>query len=347
KKLKNTLADLSEKLKKEKAGVQQLKDELSKLEKTEAEAKYLQSELTKKEEEEKILSEQIVDLKKKLYDSGYQDENLKSVEEKVDELNKIKGELAVLKEELKQKTTLEERQKKLSGELSQIAGQKDSKTKLLSQLKYDEGELNQLRAGKEDLTKKRYSLANEGDKKQFRVSEIKTKEDECRKKLDEYEKLKGDKDRQEKRINLLTQAREIFHTDKGIQKYLRDRYIAQLNSLLTYYYKRLNENPIYSEIAFDKNYEIQIKTTHGLMSIDQLSGGEKIQLAIALRIALTDMLSHTRILILDEPFGSLDRNHREILGETLSKIASSGQLIVVTHIHVDSLQLERIELGGY
>jgi exonuclease SbcC len=347
KKLNIALTDIQEKLKKQKDSYRHIKEELSKLEKLDAESKYLKSELEKKEEEEKKLSETLVDLKKKLYEIGYQDEELKFVEQCVDEFNKITGELEMLKEELKQKTPLEEKLKKLASELIQISSQRDLKNTALSQLKYDDVELNSLRVRKEELTQKRYSLSSEGDKKQFRVNEINSKTEEFAKKLDEYHRLKSGKEGQEKKINLIIQAREIFHTDKGIQKYLRDRYITQLNSLLTYYYKRLNENPIYTEIVFDKNYEIQVKTIHGVMSIDQLSGGEKIQLAIALRIALTDMLSHTRILILDEPFGSLDRNHREILGETLNKIASTGQLIVVTHIHVDSLQLERMELGGY
>lgn len=347
KKLGDEVAVITEKLTKELNDNKQLKEKLSKLEKIEAEEKYIKAELEKKSEEEKVLSEAIMQLKKKLYEAGYQDESLIFVGEKVDEYNKTRGELELLREELKQKEELGEKQKKLTETLSRTTLHRNEKDKMLGQFRYSEDDLERLRQDKEELTKKKYAIENEANKKQFRINEIKTRENEVRKELEEYEKLKSTKESQETEIKLLTQAREIFHTDKGIQKYLRDRYINQLNNLLTYYFKRINENPRYNEIVFDKSYEIQIKTTEGLMTMEQLSGGEKIQLAITLRIALTEMLSHTRLLILDEPFGSLDRNHREILGETLSKIASNGQLIVVTHIHVDSLQLERIELEGY
>ena len=336
-------ADLGKALEEKK----QLKEKLSRLEKTEAEAKYIESELQKKIDEEKMLSEAVVHLKEQLYASGYRDEDAGSIDQKVAEFNKISGELERLGGELKQKEELEEKGKKLSDALVRIVSQKVDKNGLLGQITFREEDLSRLRQEKEDFTQKRYSTENDVNKKQFRLTEIKTKQEEFNSKQEECEKLIKQKESQEQEIRLLTQAREVFHTDKGIQKYLRDRYISQLNNLLTYYFKRLNENSKYTEIAFDKDYEIRIKTTEGSMAIEQLSGGEKIQLAIALRIALTDILSHTRLLILDEPFGILDRNHREILGEALSKMAANGQLIVVTHVHVDSLQLDSIGLEGY
>jgi DNA repair exonuclease SbcCD ATPase subunit len=66
-----------------------------------------------------------------------------------------------------------------------------------------------------------------------------------------------------------------------------------------------------------------------------------------MRMALLELLSPVRLMILDEPFGSLDKEHREALGEALNKIGGEGQLIIVTHIPVDSLQLPQLELGGY
>jgi len=64
-------------------------------------------------------------------------------------------------------------------------------------------------------------------------------------------------------------------------------------------------------------------------------------------MALLELLSPMRLLMLDEPFGSLDKDHREALGESLNRIAGEGQLLIVTHIPVDSLQLPGLDLGGY
>jgi len=346
-KLRENLSQLQEKLARQAEEQKNARENLLRLEKTEAEWTYIKTELGKKAGESDAIKREIEELKKKLAEAGCRDEPPESVEQKVDEYNRIKGELERLKHEIKQKGELEEKQRKLSEKAADVSLRREEKNKRLSLLEYDDEGLRRLRERKDSLTERRHGMEKEADRKRFRISEINSKAEESKKKLGEYEKLKSEREARDKEMRLLSQAREVFHTDKGIQKYLRDRYINQLNNLLTYYFKRINENPRYREIVFDKNYEIQVKTSEGDMTVDQLSGGEKIQLAITLRIALTEILSHTRLLILDEPFGSLDKNHREILGETLTKIASNGQLILVTHVHVDSLQLERVELDGY
>ena len=95
-------------------------------------------------------------------------------------------------------------------------------------------------------------------------------------------------------------------------------------------------------------YDLVLRTNDGTLELGQISGGERVQLALALRIALIELISPAPLLIIDEPFGSLDQDHRELLGESLNKIGSLGQLITVTHIPVQSLQLEkRLDLGGY
>jgi DNA repair exonuclease SbcCD ATPase subunit len=118
--------------------------------------------------------------------------------------------------------------------------------------------------------------------------------------------------------------------------------------MLTLHFKAFNQNSKYVDVSFDRDYNLLIRTTNGDLNISQLSGGELAQLALSLRVALIDMMSPIRLLILDEPFGSLDEGHREILGDSLNKIASQGQLILVTHVHVESLQLcTKLDLGGY
>jgi len=143
-------------------------------------------------------------------------------------------------------------------------------------------------------------------------------------------------------------AREVFHRDRGLVRYLRESFIRELNAMLTRHFKQFNQNPRYVDVSFDRDYGIVFRTTTGDLKVSQVSGGETAQLALALRIALIDLMSPIPLLILDEPFGSLDEAHRELLGESLSKIAEQGQLILVTHVHVDSLQLQnRLDLGGY
>jgi DNA repair exonuclease SbcCD ATPase subunit len=164
-----------------------------------------------------------------------------------------------------------------------------------------------------------------------RLNELKDKEKEIQKKL-----------------NLQKSAREFFHRDKGLAKYLRETSLVLLNRHMIRYFSQFNQNPKYLSVTFNKDYEPTVKTVDGDMNAMQLSGGEIGQLALALRLALIDLLSPTRLMILDEPFGSLDTSHRELLADTLNKVSRQGQLIIVTHIPVDNLQLEnKLDLGGY
>jgi exonuclease SbcC len=181
----------------------------------------------------------------------------------------------------------------------------------------------------------------------FMLKEIDAKTAENERKTAEYLEVKSRLEGAEKKLRLLKRAREVFHTDKGLPKYLRDKYVGQMGALLSRYFRQFNQNPAYKEVTFDRDYSIQVKSTNGVLSLTQLSGGERVQLAVALRIALIELLSPTRTLILDEPFGSLDRDHREILGETLNRMSGSWQLVVVTHVQVESINLPKLELSGY
>ena len=215
-------------------------------------------------------------------------------------------------------------------------------------LECDDGALDALQKEKERLREGASDLKSKVEVSELKREYNREKRDSLKVRRDEFLELKMRSEALRKEENLLKDALEVFHTNKGIVKYLRERYISQLSSRMSYYFTRINQNPKYREIAFDKDYNIEIKTTEGSFSIEQLSGGEKVQLAIALRIAMIRMLSPINLLILDEPFGSLDREHREVLGEALNKIALDGQLVLVTHIVVDSLNLpEKVELGGY
>ena len=64
-----------------------------------------------------------------------------------------------------------------------------------------------------------------------------------------------------------------------------------------------------------------------------LSGGEKIVIALALRLGIANVISKnkTELLILDEPTIHLDDDRRARLIEILRDINLVPQMIVVTH----------------
>lgn len=325
-----------------------LKNKLSEIQRKEVIAISLKADIEKKRGGKKIVLDRLNEMKNELRKISYANETIDFVESRIKELNEIQGRINAFNEEISEEDSLQAKRSDLDNQMSKLTEEEEESGRKLTEFQFDGILLEALQKDREILQENSYKFSAEIDRYGFQIEGIQNSINELEIKKSEFLNLKKQGDELMKEINLLKEAMDVFHTNKGIVKYLRERYISRLSSLLTYYFKRINQNKKYNEIFFDKDYDIEIKTTEGNLSIDQLSGGEKVQLAIALRIALIDLLSPIRLLILDEPFGSLDREHREILGEALNKLATDGQLILVTHVTVDSLNLpERLDLGGY
>lgn len=346
--LEKELNDLNLELEKVEGREESLKRELEDLNRKEVEKKQLKEEIEKGIKERESLLSDIQNIKKDLGGLGYSNETLALVEDRITELGNIQGRINVFKEEIKKEKDYAQEIHRNEDQLYQVTKREEEFREEFNKLRYDDALFEELQKKRENFLEQHREVSIEMERCEFQIKENKNRGDELNSKKNEFLELKRREREINKEINLMKEASEIFHTNKGIVRYLRERCIYQLSILITRYFRRINQNPKYREIIFDKNYEIEIKSSEGNFSIDQLSGGEKVQLAIALRIALLEILSPIRLLILDEPFGSLDRDHRDVLGEALNKVASDGQLILVTHIPVDSLQLpERLELGGY
>jgi DNA repair protein SbcC/Rad50 len=78
--------------------------------------------------------------------------------------------------------------------------------------------------------------------------------------------------------------------------------------------------------------------TFGDIDMDSLSGGEKVAVALALRLAITQMISLNKLdfIILDEPTVHLDEERRKSLVRIISDSFKEGlgplsQIIIITH----------------
>jgi len=297
--------------------------------------------------EKEVILTDMKKIKESLSVSGYAGESVKEVEERNAELADIRAHVSVFGREAGQEGNYVKEIKAKERLLSEVASEEMRLSAESGKLKYDEPLLEDLRKRREGFMSQKGVLSLDTERCESRIREGQAKEADVVSKKKEFSGLNAKEKELLAGIGLVREARELFHTDKGVVKFLREKYIKQLGILLTQHFRRLNQNPKYLDVVFDRDYDIEVRTKDGGFSVDNLSGGEKVQISIALRIALLELLSPTRLLILDEPFGSLDGDHREALGEALNKIAGEGQLIIVTHIPVDSLQLPEMDLGGY
>jgi exonuclease SbcC len=77
---------------------------------------------------------------------------------------------------------------------------------------------------------------------------------------------------------------------------------------------------------------------HGEIDMDSLSGGEKVAVALALRLGIAYMMGSNKLdfIILDEPTTHLDEERRKALVKIISEAFREGagplaQMIIITH----------------
>ncbi len=90
------------------------------------------------------------------------------------------------------------------------------------------------------------------------------------------------------------------------------------------------EDPAFS-LSWDETYAISIHHRGETRDFAQLSGGEQMAAAIAVRLALLMQMSQIRLLFLDEPTTNLDDHRRDRLADRITQLDGLRQIFVITH----------------
>jgi exonuclease SbcC len=154
------------------------------------------------------------------------------------------------------------------------------------------------------------------------------------KKLEALKKKEQEKRHVDNFIGLLNKIRTAYGKD-GVQKMIRARARPLLERATRDLFERFNL--AYSDIKIDDNYNIAVIGPSGEQQIEQISGGERVALAIALRLAIAQVLSgRVEVIIMDEPTTHLDEERRKELVNILSSFFREGgriipQMLIITH----------------
>ena len=176
------------------------------------------------------------------------------------------------------------------------------------------------------------------EKEVVKLNQAKTSAEEearrCGEELQALEKKAAEKKKVENFIGKLNQIRDAYGKD-GIQKTIRSRAKPLLERSTRDLFERFNLS--YSDIKIDDDYNIAVIGASGEKDIDQISGGERVALAIALRLAIAQVLSgKIETIIMDEPTTHLDEQRRKELVNILSSFFREGgriipQMLIITH----------------
>lgn len=131
-------------------------------------------------------------------------------------------------------------------------------------------------------------------------------------------------------IDFLNNMRSIY---TNLPLKLSETYRDYISSLATNLYRQIANENVRIDILED--YEIRIiddKTKENYKSMEQLSGGEQMSVALAIRLSMLKHLTGLDIYFLDEPTINLDIERRQRIGEVIQDISQElSQLFVISH----------------
>lgn len=111
---------------------------------------------------------------------------------------------------------------------------------------------------------------------------------------------------------------------------ITERYVQQISREADRLFRELLNRPNVA-LTWTRDYEILVQEGPNNRRFVNLSGGEQMCAALAVRLALLKVLADIDIAFFDEPTTNMDKPRRTSLAESISRIKSFQQLFVISH----------------
>ena len=196
--------------------------------------------------------------------------------------------------------------------------------------KYDEELYENILTCYNKIEKKVAELNNNISEIKGKATEIKISVKSLSKKLKKTKEYEKKLENIDDYLKLLTEIRSLYGKD-GIQRDLRNKSRPLIQKNTVKFFEKFNFN--YSDLIIDEDYNISVFGPEGETNLDMVSGGEKIAIALALRLGITQLMASGNLetILLDEPTIHLDQYRRTELIELLMNLSVIPQMIIVTH----------------
>lgn len=195
---------------------------------------------------------------------------------------------------------------------------------------YDKEKYEQITYRDEMYSRRHESFSNELSEIKGRARELINVHKSLAEKIKNNDRFQQEYDNISQYLVLLKDIRELYGKN-GIQKELRNnsRPIIQKNTKK--FFDDFNFN--YSDLLLDEDYNVVVRGPEGESSMSMVSGGEKIAIALALRLGITKSMAKGDLetILLDEPTIHLDDARRQELINLLKEMSLLPQMIIVTH----------------
>ena len=156
------------------------------------------------------------------------------------------------------------------------------------------------------------------------LEKISSQEEKQKKLLIEFKKL-------ENKFNKASLIRnEVGQMGRAISKYM----LSGISNIASVNFNKITgrtERIEWSNEEKDK-YAVYLAGQERKIAFEQLSGGEQVSVAIAIRGTMTEYFTNSKFMILDEPTNNLDTERKKLLAEYMGEILNNlDQSIIVTH----------------
>ncbi|MBX2864989.1 MAG: SMC family ATPase [Leptolyngbyaceae cyanobacterium MAG.088] len=111
---------------------------------------------------------------------------------------------------------------------------------------------------------------------------------------------------------------------------ITERYVQGISQEADRLFRELINRPNVA-LEWTRDYEIIVQEGGNRRRFINLSGGEQMCAALAVRLALLKVLADIDIAFFDEPTTNMDRPRRESLAESISRLKAFKQLFVISH----------------
>jgi DNA repair protein SbcC/Rad50 len=141
------------------------------------------------------------------------------------------------------------------------------------------------------------------------------------------DRIQTDLKQKEKIRKFISFARKVY---KEAGPRITERYVQTISREADRLFRELLNRPNVA-LEWTRDYEILIQEGAHNRRFINLSGGEQMCAALAVRLALLRVLADIDIAFFDEPTTNMDRPRRESLADAIANIKSFRQLFVISH----------------
>ena len=193
--------------------------------------------------------------------------------------------------------------------------------------KYDESQHAEVKKNLNDVTHQLGFLAAELSNATRRLHDLKLEID----RLIEIKGKMGDLEAERARWGEIYIASDLIRDLlKKAGPFITEAHLQAISLEANQIYRDVTGNPMVS-LKWDNGYEVVLEEDGHERPFLNLSGGEQMTAALAIRMALLKELSEMRLAFFDEPTTNLDEERRRNLAQQIGRIKDFNQLFIISH----------------